>query len=181
MTTDPAFTGERPLLPALEAHLEKGEKVRWAARADFRSVLRTKLVLWWIGVPWTIAVIALYFTGWLPAEAFYPLGMVSFAFLAAPFILVFEGERTIYAITDRRALIVHDGMRKSRVGQAFRGMDEKLEVLETANGAGHVYFASNLSTKMRDTDHTGKLAFRDVANAKNVARILDQARGKSPA
>ena len=179
MSADPAFTGERPLLPALVAHLEKGEKVRWAARADFRSVLRTKLVLWWIGVPWTIGVIALYFTRWLPSEAFYPLGMVSFAFLAAPFILVFEGERTIYAITDRRALIVHDGMRKSVVSYAFRGMDEKLEVLETANGAGHVYFASNLSTKMRDTDHTGKLAFRDVARAKDVAKILDRARRKT--
>jgi hypothetical protein len=181
MSADPAFTGERPLLPALEAHLEKGEKVRWAARADFRSVLRTKLMLWWIAVPWTLVVIALYFTQWLPNEAFYPLGMVSFAFLAAPFILVFEGERTIYAITDRRALIVHDGMRKSVVSHAFRNMDEKLEVLETGNGAGHVYFASNMSTKMRDTDHTGKLAFRDVARAQEVAKILDRARGKSPA
>jgi hypothetical protein len=181
MSADPAFTGERPLLPALEAHLEKGEKVRWAARADFRSVLRTKLVLWWIGVPWTIAVIALYFTRWLPNEAFFPLGMVGFAFLAAPFILVFEGDRTIYAITDRRALIVHGGMRHSVVKHSFRDMDEELEVLETGGGAGHVYFASNMSTKMRDTDHTGKLAFRDVANAKKVAEILDRARGKSPA
>jgi hypothetical protein len=179
MSVDPAFTGERPLLPALQDLLETGEKVRWAARPDFRSVLRTKLKLWWVGVPWTVVIVALYFLGWLPDGAFYPLALVSFAFLAAPFILVFEGDNTVYAITDRRVLIVHRGMRHSNVGHPFSAMDKELEVLETGGGAGHVYFASNLSTKMRDTDHTGKLAFRDVANAREVARILDKARGKA--
>lgn len=180
MSADPAFTGERLLLSAIQPLLETGEKVRWAARPDTFSVLRTKRFLWWIGVPWTLAVAALYYSGWLPNGALYPLAMIGFAFLAAPFILLFENDRTVYAITGHRALIVHNGMRHSVVSHAFRDMDSELEVLETGGGAGHLYFASNVSTKLRDTDYTGKLAFRDVANVQQVARLLDLVRENKP-
>ena len=36
-----------------------------------------------------------------------------------------------------------------------------------------------MSDQVRDTDHTGKLAFRDVAKAHEVAKLLDKARGKA--
>jgi hypothetical protein len=181
MTADPAFTGERPLLPILQDLLEKGEQVRWAGRPDFLSVIRTKLFLWWLGVPWSLAVAAAYFFDWISGGVALPLGLAGFAFLAAPFILLFEGEHTVFAITDRRALIVHHGMKHEVMSRRFEDMDDKLEIIETGRGAGHVYFASNLSTRLRDVDHIGKLAFRDVGNAKEVARILDQARGKRSA
>jgi hypothetical protein len=176
MTADPAFTGERPLLPALTPHLEKGEAVRWAGRPSVYSVLRTKSGLWWIGVPWLLLWLGIYLWGWISWEWFAPFGLAGVAFIAGPFVMLYESDKTVYAITNRRALIVHDGMKHEVVSVPFERMDEKLEVLETGGGAGHVYFASNMRTKQRDTDHTGKMAFRDVANASNVAKILDAAR-----
>jgi hypothetical protein len=176
MTADPAFTGERPVLPGLEPHLEPGEKVRWAVRPSVFSILRTKSIFWWIGGTWLSLAFGLVFYGWISVEEFLFLSLVGIALIGAPFLMIFEGEMTIYAITGRRALIVHNGMRRSVVGVEFSRMDEKLEVLETGGGAGHVYFASNMRTKQRDTDHTGKIAFRDVANVHNVAKILDAAR-----
>lgn len=174
--TDPAFTGERPLLPVLAEYLEQGESVRWAARPSALSLLRSKSALWRVGVPWLAFWFGVYLAGWLSWNWFAPFGLVGFALIAAPFIMLFESDRTIYAITSRRALIVHNGKRHEVVSVPFRDMDAKLEVLETGGGAGHVYFASGRSTKMRDTDYTGKLAFRDVADAQNVAKILDAAR-----
>jgi hypothetical protein len=176
MTADPAFTGERPLLPGLTPHLAKGEVVRWAARPSVFSLLRTKSWLWWAGGIWLSLALALVFYGWISVEEFLFLGLVGIAFLAAPFLIFFEGDRTIYAITNRRALIVHNGMRPSLISVEFSRMDEKLEVLETGGSAGHVYFASNMPAKQRDTDYTGKIAFRDVANVQQVALLLDAAR-----
>jgi hypothetical protein len=176
MTADPAFTGERPLLPALEPHLESGERVRWAARPNVYSVLRTKSALWWIGGLWLVLWFGVYLLGWLSWDWFTPFGLIGLAFVAGPFVMLYESDNTVYAITNRRALIVHGGMKREAVSVAFERMDEKLEVLETGNGAGHVYFASNMPSKQRDTDHTGRIAFRDVANARGVAAILDAVR-----
>lgn len=176
MSADPAFTGERPLLPALAEYLEKDESVRWAARPSALSVLRSKSALWRVGLPWLAFWSGVYLAGWLSWNWFAPFGLVGLALVAAPFIMLFESDKTIYAITSRRALIVHSGRRHEIVSVPFRDMDAELEVLETGGGAGHVYFSSGHSTKMRDTDYTGKLAFRDVANAHGVAMILDAAR-----
>ena len=176
MSADPAFTGERPLLPALEPHLEKGETVRWAGRPNVYSIIRTQKWLWLIGGIWLVPVIAALFLRWISWEVFVPLALVGAAFLAGPFLNLFEGDKTVYAVTNRRALIVHNGMKPHVVSTPFAEMDEKLEVLETSGGAGHVYFASGKSTKSRDVDHTGKMAFRDVGHAQSVVKILNAAR-----
>jgi hypothetical protein len=176
MTTDPAFTGERPLLPALTPHLEKGERVYWAGRPDVFSLIRTQKVLWLIGGAVLAAAVYALFMNWIGGEVFMPIALVGVAFLAGPLLNLFEDDRTVYAVTNRRALIVHNGMKPHVVSTPFSEMDEKFEVLETGYGAGHVYFASGQSTKLRDVDYTGKLAFRNVLLAQHVARMLDAAR-----
>jgi hypothetical protein len=176
MTADPAFTGERPLLPALKDELEAGETVVWAARPNVYSIIRTQKGLWWLGGVWLAAAAAALWLRWIGWEVFAPLGLAGVAFFAGPFLNLFEGDRTVYAITNRHALIVHNGMKPQTVRTPFREMDDKLEVLETGYGAGHVYFASGKSTRLRNADYTGKLAFRDVANAHSVAKILDNVR-----
>jgi hypothetical protein len=157
--------------------LQPKERVIWAARPDALSTLRTKMIVWWVGVPLCGAVFGLFMSGKVPAAILYPLGLVGLAVMALPFIMLFENALTIYAITNRRALIARrPPSRPPLVTCGFDAMDKKFEILETGSGAGHLYFASGLSTKMRDTDYTGKLAFRDVANAHAVAKILENAR-----
>ena len=157
--------------------LKPNEKVIWAAHPDVISTLRTKIVIWWVGVPLTMAVFGLWMSGKVSSAILTPLGLVAFALMAAPFVMVFENAHTICAITNRRALIAHRSRTKHPlVSCGFDAMDEKLEILETGGGAGHLYFASGWSTKMRDVDHTGKLAFRDVGKVHEVAKILEKAR-----
>ncbi len=157
--------------------LQPDERVIWAAHPDALSTLRTKIVIWWVGLPLTFAVLGLFMSGKVSSTVLVPLGMVAFALMAAPFVMAFENALTIYAITDRRALIARrPPSRPPLVRCGFDAMDDTFEILETGSGAGHLYFASGLSTKMRDTDHTGKLAFRDVGKVHDVAKLLDRTR-----
>ena len=41
--------------------LEEGERVLWTGHADVHSALRTKIVLWWVGMPWTIGTLVLIY------------------------------------------------------------------------------------------------------------------------
>ena len=100
--------------------------------------------------------------------------------MIAPILLAIDTQYTLYAITDRRALIVHEWLRPETVSCRFDQMDEKLELLTAGGKGGHLYFASGLPTRMRDVDYTGKLAFRDLADVPAAAQALEQARNKRP-
>ncbi len=52
----------------------------------------------------------------------------------------------------------------------------QLEIMTAGGKSGHLYFASDMSTKMRDVDYTGKLAFRDLADVQTAAAQLEAAR-----
>lgn len=162
-------------LTLLENDLEPGERVIYAVRPDIWTTIRNKLFLWWVGVPWCIAIFGLFFAGRASWEIVTPFALVGLAMLVAPILLAIETQYTIYAITDRRALIVRTGLRPGTVSCPFNRMDDTLEII-TAGKGGHLYFASNMSTKMRDVDYTGKLAFRDLADVQTAAAQLEAAR-----
>jgi hypothetical protein len=167
-------------LTLLASKLEPGERVFYAARPDIRVTLRNKLVLWWIGVPWCIAIFGLYFAGRASLAITIPFAMVGLALLIAPILLAIDTRYTLYAITDRRALIVHEWFRPETVSCPFERMDEKPELLTAGGKGGHLYFASGLPTRMRDVDYTGKLAFRDLADVPAAAQALEKARKQHP-
>jgi hypothetical protein len=167
-------------LTLLASKLEPGERVLYAARPDIRVTLRNKLVLWWIGVPWCIAIFGLYFAGRASLAITIPFAMVGLALLIAPILLAIDSRYTLYAITDRRALIVHEWFRPETVSCPFERMDEKPELLTAGGKGGHLYFASGLPTRMRDVDYTGKLAFRDLADVPAAAQALEKARKQHP-
>lgn len=163
-------------LTLLEGNLEPGERVIYAVRPDIWTTLRNKMFLWWIGVPWCIAIFGLFFAGRASWDIVVPFGLVGLAMIVAPIILAIETQYTIYAITDRRALIVRSGLRPSTMSCPFNRMDDRLELITAGGKSGHLYFASNMSTKMRDVDYTGKLAFRDLADVQAAAEQLEAAR-----
>jgi hypothetical protein len=163
-------------LTLLADKLQPGERVLYAVRPDTWVAFRNKLFLLWIGIPWCAGTLSLYFAGRASPAVALPLAMVGIALVAAPIVMAIETLYTIYAITDRRALIVHDGFRPALVSCPFERMDEAFEVMAPAGKGGHLYFASGMSTKLRDVDYTGKLAFRDLADPQDAARRLEAAR-----
>jgi hypothetical protein len=157
--------------------LEKGERVLWTGHADVGSALRTQLALWWFGMPWTIGALVLMAFNVIPQDGRFLILVVGGVFLAAPFLLAFHASGAIYAITNRRAIIKRDALgQKQTVSVPFAEMDETFKVLETSDTTGHLYFASGRSTKLADADYDGKLAFRELPRAHEVADLLDRIR-----
>ena len=103
--------------------------------------------------------------------------MVGLMMVAAPFVMLLHDLQTLFAITNRRALIVRTAWGKPTVAATrFEDMDAALEMTEIGRGAGHLNFASGRSTRSPDTDYTGRYGFRCVRNAPEVLEILEQAR-----
>ncbi len=163
-------------LTLLADKLQPGERVLYAVRPDVWVTLHNKLFLFWIGVPWCAIPISIYFAGRAPLYVALPLAMIGLAMVAAPIIMMIATQFTIYAITDRRALIVHDAIRPGVVSCPFERMDATLEVMTATGKGGHLFFASRMPTKLRDVDYTGNLAFRDLADPQEAANQLEAAR-----
>jgi hypothetical protein len=167
-------------LTLLADKLQPGERVLYAVRPDIWVTLRNKLFLWWIGIPWCAGTLSLYFAGRASPAVALPLAMIGVAMVVAPIIMAIDTQYTIYAITDRRALIVRDGFWSDLLSCPFERMDAALEIMAPGGRGGHLYFASGMPTKLRDVDYTGKLAFRDLADPQEAASRLEAARKGHP-
>lgn len=164
---------------AINALLEPGETVKWIGIPDLLSTLRTQLVLWWVGLPWTAIALTLYFYGLIPVDWAPFVVVPGLVFVAAPFLLTFYADGTVYAITNLRAIIKHDAIgKKQTVSVPFEDTDERMEILPVRPGVGHLYFASGMSTELSNVDYTGKLAFREIAQPEAVADLLDKIRAQ---
>ena len=162
---------------ALIALLQDGEQVLWTGSPDPLSTFRTQSVMWWFGIPWVALALAALMLGWIPDGWTFLAFAPGLALTAAPVLLAVYAGGTVYAITNHRAIIRHDGIGKqSTVSVRFEDMDKTLEILPTRKGVGHLYFASGMSTKLSNVDHTGKLAFRELPDPEDVAALMERIR-----
>jgi len=93
-------------------------------------------------------------------------------------VMLLYDMQTLCVITDRRALILRTAWGKQTVTEtAFEDMDATFEILDIRGGAGHLNFASGISTRTPDTDYTGRYGFRCIPDAARVRDILERARG----
>jgi hypothetical protein len=162
------------LLKLLEQTLEEDERVLWQGRPDAWADLKMTGITWWLGVPWLAMTALATFMGWIDGAAF-PLFMVGVAIMAIPVIHFVRDLGTLFVITDRRALIVRVSWtdKKPSVDSTYyRSMDKELEILPVSGHVGHLNFASRVSTRNADADHTGRYGFRCVKNAEKVRALL---------
>ena len=107
--------------------------------------------------------------------------MVGLMMVAAPFVMLLHDLQTLFAITNRRALIVRTAWGKRTVKTtSFEDMDAAFEISDIGRGAGHLNFASGISTRSPDTDYTGRYGFRCIRNPLRVRDILESARRRTP-
>ena len=160
--------------------LQPGERVLWQAQPDGIARMMMWRFLWWIGFPWlTLATVATA-RGWLDQSAMFFL-LFGAMMIAAPLVMLLHDWQTLFAITTRRALIVRTAWgRKTVTGTSFDDMDATFEITDIGRGAGHLNFASDVSTKSPDTDYTGRYGFRCVRDPASVRDILERARGGNP-
>jgi hypothetical protein len=173
LSSTPFSGGLRRLLAAT---LKPGERVLWQGQPDGVARMMMWRFLWWIGLPWLILTVIAMIRHWIGEWAAFPL-LFGAMLLAAPFVMWLHDLQTLCVITDRRALILRTAWgRRSVVATPFAQMDATFEILDIGRGAGHLNFASGVSTRSPDTDYTGRYGFRCIRDPERVRGILEQAR-----
>ena len=161
----------------LSSILRPGERVLWTGAPNTVAILRTQIALWWVGVPWTVAAVTLHVLGLIPWDLDVFAIVFGLVFLAAPFLLAFQADGTIYALTNQRAIIRHDALGKFEiVSVPFANTDDAFKIVETGTGTGHLYFASGLSTKLSYVDYDGKYGFRELKDPQGVKVLFERIR-----
>ncbi len=116
------------LTERLDAELAKGERVVWSGQPIAWRFVWPSVFIVLFGIPWTAFAIfwiatASGIAGHVPGEApgvfslfrFFPLFgipfvLVGLVMLSAPYWALRRARRTVYAITDRRALLIEGGL-----------------------------------------------------------------------
>ncbi len=156
--------------------LQPGERVLWQGQPDAIADMMMWRFLWWIGFPWLLLTAIAISRAWIDQSITFFL-MSGAIMVAAPLVMVLNDLQTLCVITDRRALILCTAWGKRTVtGTAFKDMDAAFEILDIGRGAGHLNFASGISTRSPDADYTGRYGFRCIQDASRVRDILERAR-----
>jgi hypothetical protein len=159
--------------------LRPGERVLWQGQPDAIADMMMWRFLWWIGFPWLVLSALAVSRGWIDQSTTFFL-MSGAIMVAAPFVMLLYDLQTLCVITERRALILRTAWGKRTVTEtAFADMDATFEILDISRGAGHLNFASGVSTRSPDADYTGRYGFRCIPDADRVRDILERARDES--
>jgi hypothetical protein len=157
--------------------LQPGERVLWQGQPDGIADMMMWRFLWWIGFSClTLAAVATA-KGWLDQSAMFFL-LFGVMMIAAPLVMLLYDWQTLFAITNHRALILRTARgRQTVTGTSFEDTDATFEIPDIGRGAGHLNFASRVSTRSPDSDYTGRYGFRCVRDPSGVRDILERARG----
>jgi hypothetical protein len=156
-----------------QRELKMGENLLWLGKPDPVRSMIEGYVLWIFAIPWTIFSLSWVWgtagpgmgrslpTPGFNMEFFSVLGEIPFVLvgpilLASPFFLYAEAKRTIYAITDRRVLIIETG--GTRKIQSYSARDlSNIQRTERADRSGDLIFAQE---DFKDSD--GDMQRRDI-------------------
>lgn len=101
--------------------------------------------------------------------------LAGLALMFGPVVAAWMARGTIYALTDRRALILSKSVRhRALTCVDLSAADKTVEMLKGEGEGGTVLFVSGLPPRRGYTDFTGKFGFWDVADAAEVAAIVQK-------
>jgi hypothetical protein len=173
----------------IEVELSGDERVVWSAQPIASHFARKGLPSVWFGIPWT--AFAIFWTvaagwgtwkkgnfgWWLLFPAFgLPFILIGFGLLLSPFWMRRRAARTLYALTNRRALIVTLGRRGHVTVRSFepeRLMD--LQRNQNADNSGDVVFTQDVGyrgDRAKNVLDVGFLAIHDVKRVEEMVRKL---------
>jgi hypothetical protein len=162
-----------------QAQLEPGERLLWWGKPDPKRGLLLTIPVVLFGIPWTAfsifwmaAASGLVFgdsnRGWFSLFALFglPFVLVGLGMLTAPYWAYRKAQQTIYALTNRRALIITSG-RATKVKSYAASDIGTIERTERANGKSDVMFATVVTSK-----NLQSIGFMGIENGRQVERLL---------
>jgi hypothetical protein len=176
----------------VEDELEPGEKVVWAEQPDPARYARGSWGIVLFGIPWTAFAVfwmvmasGMLWGGFAKAgDGVFALFGVCFPLFGLPFVLIGLGmltapywarrsaAGTVYAVTDRQAILFTRGFR-SRTVKSYRPAElTRVSRVERDDGSGDLILEEY---RYRDSDgdrRTGRHGFYAISDVKEVERLV---------
>jgi hypothetical protein len=171
-----------------QSELEAGENLLWAGQPDPKRLALQSLPIAIFGIPFTAFAVfwivnALNIGSHMPRSGgfdFFPLFgipflLVGLGMVSSPLWIHRKGSQTVYAVTDKRLLIIKGGA--SRSVQSF---DESsignIERVERPNGSGDIIFAQQVQNYQSSGGHsrtsTERIGFFGIPDVRSVEKLV---------
>ncbi len=169
----------------LKAECKPGEFIAWAGQPNPRRYMRTGFLLWLFFIPWTafsvfwtVGAAQFQVPRFDSTESLFPLFglpfvLIGIAGLCSPFWLYHRAFSIIYAISDRRAIVIEGKNSITVNSYAFDTM-ANIERKEHQDGSGDLIFKTE-SYKDSDGDtQTKKCGFFHINSVRRVQEVLEK-------
>lgn len=186
---------DRDLDETLKNELHSGEELLWRSQPDPWRVAKTTLPIFLFAIPWTVFAVfwetmalGIFFTtafgtghgapGGIGGMAFavvfplfgLPFIVIGIGMLGAPWWAYKAAQRTIYAISTDRAMIINLWWKRSF--QSFEKIDpSKIRRVEDNAGSGDLFFHKEITISDGD-EHTKEIGFHGVRQVRRVEEVL---------
>jgi hypothetical protein len=174
----------------IEREMQSGERLLWTSKPDPSRLSARMIVPAIFGIPFTAFAIFWVAGAWsmtrnspFPSNGFdniFPLFGLIFVFIglaimSSPFWAFAKGTRTVYGISDRRALVIEGGSSQTTKSYSFSDMED-LERTERADGSGDLIFKRETRRGAKGRTYLEPIGFFGVPNVREVENTLRQAR-----
>ena len=167
------------LQSVIESEMRSDEKMLWVARPNpVRLALPFLAIAGFGGIPWTDFSISFMFK-W-QQNAGLDIGDILFqgsfvaigvGMLAAPIWGYLKARKTVYAITDRRILIIVAG-RSKKVQSHGEGDIGNIERVERADGSGDLTFAKHIYKDGEGSQRANDVKFVGIPEVRVVEDLV---------
>jgi hypothetical protein len=167
------------------AQMDGGERLLWSGTPSPGAMALSALPASLFGIPfagfacfwiWTAYSSTSHMTRGAGPWAFFPLFGVPFllvglGMITAPLWVALAAGKTVYAVTERRLLIIN-GLGVRGV-QSFtpKDVDDLLRV-EGADGRGSIYFAKRSFTSSRGAQVSSRIGFVGIPDVRHVEQLI---------
>jgi hypothetical protein len=167
-----------PLQQLLDSEINRGEKVLWSGQPDAKRAVLQSMIIFVFALPWTVFSINFMFkwsqrAGLDFASVIFQgsFVLVGFAMLSVPFWIYSKSRRTVYALTDKRILIVGGG--KSKTIESY-DQDSIGDIVRTerADGSGDLTFAQKFTRDSDGDQRKTDIMFIGIPEVRRVENLL---------
>jgi hypothetical protein len=169
----------------VRSELEAGESLQWTGLADATRAAISSLPVMLFGLPFagfSIFWMTMAFHGThnsrssSPVSAFFPLFglpflVIGLGIVGAPLFAYLKAQKTAYAITDKRIIVITDGRTRS-VKSCTPADIVSVDHLERTGGTGDVIIRTNGVIQQRNSASQINVSLLGVSNVKEVARLV---------
>ena len=177
-TMNSTLISNRPLKEKVDNELEPGERIRWIEQPKPRFFSPASTGAFLFAIPWTaFSIFWMYGASQSPSNGFslfgVPFVLIGIGMLSSPLWVYYQTFRTVYLITDRRAITI-DGGRSYTIRSYPPDKLQNIYRRERKNGIGDIIISFDPWKDSDGDTHKKDLGFLNIREPKHVEKILKE-------